>query len=308
MVRNTGREKAFTLLEVILAISLTGVVIVLLTTALELLLTRVESSRSRIETSQVARGVLNRIAGDLRAARYYSPSQNTADESSASEEKGSSESDGNEETEDSASLVLGIYGTAKEMRIDRSAAWRWERITRDEENAVDGAASDEMLQTVRYFLNEGDTVPVDDFAAEGIQEEDSLLSYAGLSREQMPTAAWISQLETRETEPTEAITEKAQLLAPEVLDMELAYYDGEELLEAWDSAEQGSLPQAVEITLKLADEPLADKSKRPTDEPEDLPSQLENAIEYRLFVRLPRIEPQETAPGPRRIEVEQESN
>jgi len=290
-------KKAFTLLEVILAISLTGVVVVLLITALELLLTRVESSRSRIESSQVARGVLNRIAGDLRAARYYSPTQKTADESSADEEGVSSESDADEETEDSASLVLGIYGTAKEIRIDRSAAWRWERITRDEEDPVDGATSEEMPQTIRYFLNEGDTVSVDDFAAEGIPEEDSLLSYAGLSREQMSTAAWISQLETKETESTEAITEGAQLLAPEVLDIEFAYYDGEKLLDDWDSAVQDSLPQAVEITLKLTEERLVDSL---SDEPD--------AIEYRLFVRLPKIEAQAEASGPRRIEQNQEPN
>jgi len=290
-------KKAFTLLEVILAISLTGVVLVLLTTALELLLTRVESSRSRVESSQVARGVLNRIAGDLRAARYYSPTQKTADESSSDEEGSSSESDADEKAEDSASLVLGIYGTAKEMRIDRSAAWHWERITRDEDNTVDGATSEEMPQTIRYFLNEGDSIPVDDFAAKGIPEEDSLLIYAGLSREQMSTAAWISQLETKETEPTEAITEGAQLLAPEVLDIEFAYYDGEKLLKEWDSAEQGSLPQAVEITLKLAEERLVDSL---SDEPD--------AIEYRLFVKLPKIEAQAEASGPRRIEVEQEPN
>ena len=98
MARNTGKERAFTLLEVILAISLTGVVLVLLTTALELLLTRVESSRSRVESSQVARGVLNRIAGDLRAARYYSPvTQKTASESSSSEEGDSSGSNADED-------------------------------------------------------------------------------------------------------------------------------------------------------------------------------------------------------------------
>jgi len=138
MNRNLGSRQAFTLLEVILAISLTAVVLVLLMTALELLLTRVESSRSRVETSQVARGVLNLIGGDLRAARYYAPSQSSAgDESissgSESDNESSSESgsDDDTETEESADLVLGIYGTAKQLRIDRSAAWRWERITRD---------------------------------------------------------------------------------------------------------------------------------------------------------------------------------
>jgi len=317
MNRNAGKRKAFTLLEVILAISLTGVVIVLLTTALELLLTLVETSRARIESSQVARGVLNRIASDLRAARFYAPSQNSAEGSSASESDSSSgaepESESNAESEDSASMALGIFGSAKQLRIDRSAAWRWERITQDDENTTDGAASDEMPETIRYFLNEGDTVLVDTFAGEGIQEQDSLLNYAGLSREQMSTAAWIAQFEATNTEAanteeSEATTDNAQVLAPEVLDIEFAYFDGEEMLDEWDSGEQGKLPLAVEITLKLANEPPIDTSKRPVEDPEALLPQVEDATEYRLFVRLPKIEPPSKVPGPRQIEQKQESH
>ena len=305
MARNLGRKKAFTLLEVILAISLTAVVLVLLMTALELLLYRVESSRSRVETSQVARGVLNLIAGDLRAARYYTSTQSSADTKESSSD---SESDSEDETktEETTALVLGIFGTAKQLRIDRSAAWRWERITRDDGDAAEGATTDEMPQTIRYFLNEGDTVLVETFAAEGIQKEDSQLSYAGLSREQLSTAAWISQLESETIEESEATTEGARLLAPEVLDIEFAYFDGEELLDEWDSAEQGGLPKAVEITLMLADEPVADNNKRPSDDPEDLQPKLADATEYRLFVRLPRIEIQEEVSGPRGIEQGQE--
>jgi len=285
----------------------------LLMTALELLLTRVESSRSRVETSQVARGVLNLISGDLRAARYYTPSQNsigTEDISSGNESDNEpdseSSSEDNAETEESAELVLGIFGTAKQLRIDRSAAWRWERVVRNDEETADGANSDEMPQTIRYFLNEGDTALVDAFAAEGIPSEDSLLSYAGLSREQLSTAAWISQLETDDTEPSEATTEGAQLLAPEVLDIEFAYFDGEEMLDEWDSAEQGGLPDAVEITLMLANEPSTDLSKRPPDDPEELLPQLADATEYKLFVRLPKIELQEKVSGPQGIEPDQE--
>jgi len=162
-----------------------------------------------------------------------------------------------------------------------------------------------MPQTIRYFLSEGETVLVETFASEGIQEEDSPRDYAGLSREQMATVAWISQIETTSAEESEPVTEDAQLLAPEVLGIEFAYYDGEALLDQWDSAEQQGLPQAVEITLMLANEPAADNRKRPPEDPDDLQPKLADATEYRLFVRLPIIEPQEKTPGPRRI-IDQE--
>jgi len=165
-----------------------------------------------------------------------------------------------------------------------------------------------MPQTIRYFLSEGETVLVETFASEGIQEEDSSRDYAGLSREQMATAAWTSQPERTSAKESEAVTENAQLFAPEVLDIEFAYYDGEALLDEWDAAEQQGLPQAVEITLMLANEPIVDNNKRPPDDPEELQPRLADATEYRLFVRLPKIEPQEKTPGPRRIEQEQEPN
>ncbi|NOY28614.1 MAG: hypothetical protein GXP28_00125 [Planctomycetes bacterium] len=292
MAKKLKSGKAFTLLEVILAISLTAVVLVLLMTALELLITRVESSRSQVESSQVARGVLNQIAGDLRAARYYAQNPSVSEG----------------ETEDAAALVLGIYGTAKQLRIDRSAIWRWERITRDDEETSNETASQEMPQTIRYFLSEGDTVLAETFAAEGIQKESAQLKYTGLTREQMSTVAWILQLETTSIKESEPATENPQLLAPEVLDIEFAYYDGKELLDQWDSAKHEKLPQAVQITLMLANEPLADNNKRPPADPEDLQPKLADATEYRLFVRLPKIEPQAKAPGPRRIEQNQEPN
>ena len=311
MNRHAEERNAFTLLEVILAISLTAVVLVLLMTALDLLLTRVESSRSRIETSQVARGVLNLISADLRATRYYTPSQDSGSSEDAAvsiDSTGESSSEKDSETQESETLVLGIFGNAKEIRIDRSSAWKWERVIREEDEAAEGASTDEMPQTIRYFLNEGDTTLVDTYAGEGIAEGESLLSYAGLSREQMSTSAWVSQFETDDSESSEANTDSAQLIAPEVLDIEFAYFDGEEMLEEWDSAEQGGLPEAVEVTLMLANEPKIDLSKSPPDDPEELLPQEDDTTEYRLFVRLPKIELQKQVSGPQGLESETEKD
>lgn len=301
MLRAARRKNAFTLLEVILTISLTGVVLVLLTTALELLLFRVESSRSRVESSQLARGILNHIATDLRAARYYAPSQNSTDNTEDSSESETSAKDSGE-----VSQVLGIYGTAKQIRIDRASVWRWERISEKKSKVAEDASAEQMPQTVRYFINEGESVLVKQLAAQGIQAEDKPLEYAGLSRDQMSTVAWLAQLNSfDDTDEDAAATEDAQLLAPEVLDIEFAYFNGKELLEEWDSAEQGSLPQAVEITLKIANEPVADINKRPPDDPEELEPQLEAATEYRLFVRIPKLQPKTGVPGPQRIKLSQ---
>src|SRR5690606_5558217 len=43
----------------------------------------------------------------------------------------------------------------------------------------------------------------------------------------------------------------AKVIAPEVVAIEFAYWDGLEWLESWDSASSGTLPSAIGITLSI---------------------------------------------------------
>jgi len=62
-----------TLLEVLLALGLTGVVMVAISMAIHLHLITVDTRRADIEHAQVARGVLQYIAADLRNTVWYEP-------------------------------------------------------------------------------------------------------------------------------------------------------------------------------------------------------------------------------------------
>lgn len=66
-------RRGFTLIEVVLAIGLTAMVVYLLTTATELYLANVDASRTRVETAQLARTLLDQIAGDLANVRVSPP-------------------------------------------------------------------------------------------------------------------------------------------------------------------------------------------------------------------------------------------
>ncbi|NOY42251.1 MAG: prepilin-type N-terminal cleavage/methylation domain-containing protein [Planctomycetes bacterium] len=318
----TSRRSGFTLLEVILALSLTGVVLMLLMTTIELFLTRVDSSRTQVEASQLARTLLAQIADDLRAARYYAPASEDSTASDDSAEADSSE----DETEDSADetpataeqslTVLGIYGTDSELRIDRAAAWRWERLTREVDDSYSTSA-DEMPQTVRYFLSKGDPLDADELAEEGLgeeglgeEEENTLDGYSGLSCQRMATAVWTTQPESVTRSATKDPPEGAELIAPEVVDIEFAYYDSEkkEIVDEWNSAKKGGLPRAVEITLKLAAGPRSlDKEAEQTEPTEGSKprSVEERTLEYKLFVRLPNVELREKPPGPQSLPDDQ---
>lgn len=66
-------RRAFTLMEIVLAIALTSVVMYLLMTAVELYMIRVDSSRGRVESAQLARTILDQMAADLAAMRLDPP-------------------------------------------------------------------------------------------------------------------------------------------------------------------------------------------------------------------------------------------
>lgn len=69
----TSVRAAFTLFELILAVALSGMLLALIGTAINLYLTRVEMGRERVEEAQLARSILSMIASDLRATAVYQP-------------------------------------------------------------------------------------------------------------------------------------------------------------------------------------------------------------------------------------------
>ena len=63
--RDSSTRRGFTLVEIVLALALTSVITYLLMTAVELFLVRIETSRGRVESSQVARTILDQMADDV---------------------------------------------------------------------------------------------------------------------------------------------------------------------------------------------------------------------------------------------------
>ncbi len=279
-------NRGFTLLEIVLAIGLSGAVIALLTTAIDLYLVRVDSSRSQVETAQLARTLLNLIADDIRAARY-----GAADSSSS----GSSDSD-SDSTTLSTSAVRGVFGTSIELRVDRSAVLQWEQLARQSNietadvEAPLGARPEDMPQTVQYLLGDGRELLTADFAGQGVSDQPIADGYAGLYRQQLPTAAWIEQNSTIGPAGTASVAAEMELIAPEVVAIEFYYFDGVDLLTEWDSELTEGLPKAIEIRLTLLKEPWAQDDAAEISSLNDLRSRKENLVEFRRFVLLTRTE------------------
>ncbi|MBA3481927.1 MAG: prepilin-type N-terminal cleavage/methylation domain-containing protein [Pirellulales bacterium] len=330
-------RRGFTLMEIVLAIALTSVVMYLLMTAIELYMVRVDSSRSRVESAQLARTLLDTIAADLTAIRLYAPPSATMGGGPGGTSGTGAGSGGNENQPGSGSGsgassnssgggtggganggsngvgsggsgsasgggsalpstdVQGVYGTVEQLRIDRAAYPNWQRAAR-EVTPEEPASVADMPVSVRYYLVDGTRLTSQQLALRGVQEEQTSKSASGLYREVYTTAALAGESDPLATS-TQRDGAKLELLAPEVVKMEIQYFDGAQLVDEWDSLEESALPAGVEIRLTIHEPSFA----RSLEEEEDVrvtgqPRYRENElVEYRRFVRMPSIAPAQPA-------------
>jgi hypothetical protein len=295
----------FTLLEVVLAIGLCGAVMALLTTAIDLYLVRVDTSRTQVESAELARALLTKIADDIRATRFsqasagLSPTAGLSGESggetdeseTSGSETGSAEAGGTtggSALSSTANADLGIYGTLTELRIDRAAQRSWRQVAVPTEQQLPTTDIRDLPMTVEYYFEQGRTMASDELAAGGVGENTSLGGYTGLYFRQTPTAARLMMGDIGFGAEAESSTsEPAELLAPEVVEISFKYFDGTQWYEEWDSTLQQGLPVAIEIKLSLFRDILdSDEPQRQIDE-DALRRDPSRWVEYRLLVRVP---------------------
>jgi hypothetical protein len=287
---------------------------------------RVDSSRTRVETAQVARAVLDQISNDLKAARFQSPqssrgrssggtggsgSSGGSDSGTGGEASGAagasgtggatgSGSGGGSATGESASSNSsssdppGVNGTEVELRIDRIATSHWDRALLSEQSLL---ATDANLTraSVRYFLDDGRRMISQQVAELGVEPEPTA-GVGGLYREVAPTAVLIDEqvsvASSNTTGSGQRLSEssKLKLLAPEVVELTFAYFDGETLEDQWDMAEQGKLPLGVEVRLKIVEMSYEEALQKNADQRASSSSvSKDDVVEYRRFVQLPTL-------------------
>ena len=191
--------------------------------------------------------------------------------------------------------VQGIFGTAEQLRIDRAAYPNWQRAAR-EVTPEEPATVADMPSSVRYYLVDGDRQTAQELALRGVGDVTTTETAAGLYREVYTTAALAGQSDPLAT-PTQRDGAKIEFLAPEVVKMEINYFDGTQLVETWDSLDEGALPAGVEIRLTIYEPSFQrsledDEELRLTGQPSYRPNEL---VEYRRFVRMPSISPAQAA-------------
>ena len=296
-----AKRRAFTLIEILLALGLSVVLLAAVFTALDLYRQFSSAGRLDIERAQLARAILRKMELDIRSLVYRKPdSESSAGQGSTGsedDEDSENENENDSENEDSITIEVvdpaeaysknntGIYGNLQTLVMHVNDPPRLSSLSSVAEgDAHGGRLSD--LRSVAYFL----AVPgsgglqglVGELAGGAGTDESTGSRVQGLARLEGDRLSMTLADEQANLEPMAGQTE---LLAKEINFLQYRYFDGTQWLESWDSVAVGGLPLAIEITIGFR--PAAEQSSNAIGDGDSKTS----TDVYRLVVSLPLSEP-----------------
>lgn len=242
-------RKAFTLVEVMLALTLSVILLGAIFTAMDQSWRLTANGREEMERSQLARALIRKIAIDVRAISFVPPiltddsaaaaGATSTGSTGASTTTGSSGSSSTASTatgttttdtaanETPTARSIGIRGNAQRVEMHISRARRDLNFSASVNgNNVQSRSSD--LRVLTYQLS---------------------TSGSGLIRTDGDRLATLMVEEKGGAATTLAAQ---QVLAPEVSYLQFRYFDGAAWYTSWDSESSGRLPRAIEVTLGFA--------------------------------------------------------
>ncbi|MBM4074013.1 MAG: hypothetical protein FJ267_00010 [Planctomycetes bacterium] len=244
------RRAGFSLLEIVLALSLAIVLLGGIYSAIDQSRRLTATGREEKARSQVARYLLQKMALDIRSVTFVPPpateddsststssstATNSSTSTSTSSSSGSTSTSSTSGTASSTELAeptaksIGIRGTSTQIELHISRARRDLNLaTNVEGKSLETRSSD--LLVVKYGLQ--------------------------LSSPTESTSPGLTRLEgdrlsvqAAEEAGRGVMNSKLQVLAPEIVLLTFRYFDGSQWYETWDSESAGYLPRAVEIVI-----------------------------------------------------------
>lgn len=294
------KRKAFTLIELMLALSLIVVATAMIGSLMQLYARNFATRGEDIRRMQLARSILNMIAEDLRAVvttQEYDASVlqqqlggggggggaggasagganvggasaggasaggavGGGQSAAASATTGSSTADPTAGdatgSTESASMTLsgvrepGLYGSQYELMLDVSRLPRVDEYIPQGGSMLESTLTDVPgdIKTVSYFVQTPTSMGVADSLNDFADQTEVVIGTSGLVRRQLDRAILAY---AEEVGDTTRLQQTGVLIAPEVVSLEFAYYDGTQWLYDWDSTTQ-ALPHLITITLAM---------------------------------------------------------
>jgi type II secretory pathway component PulJ len=256
-MKRSSPPLGFSLLEVILSLSLSVVLVAAIGAAVDRSWRLTSQGQVEIERQQIARAVLRIMERDLRSVMFVPPSEFAEKEDSSTTGSttatgattGGASSAGNSTNSagaasaastviggDQESLILasrGIRGTQSSLEIDGARPQRELAFALPVNAAIPSSRTSD-LRTVMYLL-----------AGPGQAPQGS----GGLVRKEGDRYAIAS---AEEQGRISAGNFSATLLAPEIIGLQFRYFDGVTWHPSWDSVAFGRMPRAVEVLIRFA--------------------------------------------------------
>ncbi|MFV1964352.1 MAG: prepilin-type N-terminal cleavage/methylation domain-containing protein [Pirellulaceae bacterium] len=333
-------RRGFTFLELMLALALTALLLGAVSMAVDLHLRVLDSRRSFLEESQLARAVLRIIADDIRSVVLPYEQDMSAVESLLADaassvaggELGELESGGGDITggdpglsdllvvpevsglesdlpadgdvsQDTVDLVSattlpeqpGIYGNQYELQMDVSRLPRVDQLQAIyrsmESTTLTDLPSD--VKTVTYYVISNPMGYASSSRGQVMdlsQETNPSIVGRGLVRRQMDRA--VTQWAMTNGNAAGLLND-GEVLAPEIIAIEFAYFDGLEWRTEWDSGAEGGLPLAIQIILSVTSDEAMDRES-PTNPAGGIRVTSEGNVRYyHLVVHIPTARPVE---------------
>ena len=261
-VHTSQGRVGFTLVEVLIALSLTVLLLSAIYSAIDMHIRFQTAGRAEIHRAQLMRAVIRKMDEDFSGIVLVVAQEDEEDESSGGVESqvpttsisdtaltvGGLESEG-------TPITFGVVGTSDIMHLCVSRPLRdlsYDSLYTD--SPTSGRSND--LLTVTYGVGPVDINLLFDPRQPKYADRDSSQftsrPLTGFARRSIDLYAFDAATDTLETE---------HVLAPEITEVRFAYFDGTVWLDAWDSREIGGLPRAVRVTFGLWQPPSKKESK-----------------------------------------------
>jgi type II secretory pathway pseudopilin PulG len=255
------QRSAFTLLELLLALSLTIMLLTAVYSALELHWRFSTLGQAEVERAQIARAVLTKMSADIRSTMFsastdaYTEDYDSDDDTDDDTEANSIPLDDPEDLYEDmdpdvtdpadayAGSSVGVFGDAVSLVLHIRRPYR--QVAGADEDVLNPHSQSDQ-KSVSYFLAGGEGSLASMVAGQFQIKNDYEDGIDGLGR--MSGDRFTLALADQQGDLVQ-LASQTKLIAEEINSLDFEYHDGTEWLKEWDSDLQERVPNAIGVTI-----------------------------------------------------------